>query len=480
MEKVARREINTVRTMVRANAIKGNASRVEAKVAESICLPGEEGTSSYRWSSPFNAAKTALAHPFQMSPLNFGAVNPTNSELSRYEHLSVLTRNPLCSLIIYDQNAAGATSTYQLFARSGGDGVPSGTVAYLLDSQDSVDIPFTEGDCISGPTTYQAHGPTMYPGFVSSNPKGRFFWYDKGTTLTFTIECALAINVALQCDYWGPNGFSSNFVNDQITLVSDEPQTVTLINLGDEPGYYSLRLKNDSNSDEGTIVLSNITYQVTSSCFRHLACPSLAPVIGSIKGIRVLGHSIKLTNTSSQLNRGGQIIARQTPGGTNWQTYISNDVYTHLSQQSDAIALEAKDGMYGFLKISDSDDLDLCQYHVINSESTLVDSKWPIDNPKALVVMVVKVPSQDSASFQMTERMVLEYQTDNLFFDTDVASLPVNLYTSAIALTRDVPQFYENPLHFGEIWNKIQNFVSKAVDGVAKYAPLIGKVASML
>lgn len=478
--KVARREIENLRRTVRTNARTNNASRLEAKVAESICLPGEQGTSIYRWASQFNSVKTALAHPFQILPLNFGGVQPANAELARFEQLSVITRNPLCSLILYDQNAAGTNSVYTLFGRGGGGGTPTGSPSYKIDSQDSADVAFTEGDCTTGPTSFQAHGPTMYPGSVSNNPAGRFFWFDKGTSLVVTIECGLNINAVLQCDYWGPNGFNSNFISGQITLASDTPQIVTVIPTGSAPGYYSLRIKNDSNQDDGIFTLSDMTYTVTSSVFRHLACPSINATIGSVRGVRVLGHSIKLTNTSSLLNRGGQIIARQCASGSNWQTYILPDVYGHLSSQIDAISLGAKDGMYGFLKITDAEDLGLMKYHVVNSEATLVDSKWPIDAPHSFIAMVTRTYDQQSSSFQCTDRLVLEFETDNMFFDTDVASMPVDVYTRALSLIKDVPQFYENPVHFGEIWSQIQNFVSKAVDGVAKYAPLIGKVAAML
>ncbi len=474
---VLKKEVGLIRSNVRSVSQMASASKLEADIAESLCLPGEEGTSVYRWADAFTTKKTALAHPYQMTVPSFGQAPATYGMIGQFEHLAVATRNPLCSLITYDQNSSGTVANYSIYARGGGGGAPSTAPQFVIDNGDVADVSMTYALAAS---TYQPHGPALFAGSVSLVPRGRFFWFDVGTTFDVTVTSSQTGGVSVECDYWGPRGFASNYIDSQIALTAGTPQLFHLKLVNQPSGYYSLRIRNATGVDNVTFTVSAMTISVKSSVFCHLASPSLWATVGNIKSIRVLAHSLKMTNTAALISRSGRIAIRQTENGSNWQTYIQADSWSHLVKESDTSNFEAATGCYGFLKPTQPQDLNLLVNHRIDDQYNIVDSFWPIDTTLASIVMVTKVADASAASFVLTERINLEFETVNQFYDTEIAVAEDRVFNNAVNLIRNVPQFYENPLHMGEILNKIGSFIRGAAEGFIKYAPLVTKVASAL
>ncbi len=475
-ENAVRRELTAIRRGIGSQVGKSITS-LEAKIAESLCLPGETGTAPYRWASIFSNKGTALASPFQIIAPNFAQSPATYGMIGQYETLLVSTRNPLAAIILYDQNSAAKQSNYLLYANPGGTAAPASAVQYVLDDFADHDIGFTYGVCESA---YQAHGPAMFAGRVTHNPKGRFFWFDVGTTLTAVVESDTSGKVTLACDYWGPNGFREDYLSQSNVMVANTPITATIKAANVAAGYYSLRVVNETGSDNVTITLSAMYLKVTSSVFRHLALPSLWDTAGSVQAIRFLAHSFKFTNTSGMISRSGSIVARQASNKENWQSYIQSDSYAYLAGLSDTKTFPADKGMFGFLKTTQPSDLDFMRYLVSNSGNEVVDSSWPIDDCLSFCVSVVKVNDSNGSSFTLTPRFGIEFETTNLWYSTGLSEHPVAVYQRALEAVRDVEQFHENPLHFKEVVSKIGNFLSSAVSGLMKYAPLVQNVASAL
>ncbi len=472
-----KREIGVIRQSVRSVAKNMGKSTLEAKIAESMCLPGEQGTTVYRWADGFSAKRTALAHPYQTVVPSFGQAPATYGMIGQFEQLVVATRNPFCSLISYDQNSTGKVGTYLGYARGGGTGSPTVAPAFILDNGVDADVQVVYA---LPQTVYTPHGPALFAGSVSQVPKGRFLWFDVGTTYSVTVTSSQTGKVSVMCDYWGPNGFAANYVDQGIALTAGTPQIFNLKAAGDPSGYYSLRVRNETGVDNVTLTVSSITLSVTSSVFCHLAAPSLWSTIGSIKTLRVLAHSLKITDTAAYISRSGRIIARQFENGTNWQTYIQADSWSHIALESDYDDFEAATGCFGFLKPTQPSDLSLFEYHIINDQYQIVDCFYPIDKSLAGLVMCTKVADAASASFKLVDKINLEFETVNQFYDTEVAQADYRAFNDAINLIREVPQFHENPLHMGEILSKIGNFIRGAAEGFIKYAPLVTKVASAL
>jgi hypothetical protein len=474
---VKSREVSAIRLAARASGKAQGSKKIEVAIAESLALPGEQGTRPFRWASEFSTAKTALAHPSQILVPSFGAgINPY-PQVGLLEQVTFLSRQYMRSMIMYDQNNGTVSADYSVRYRGGGGGIPSTTATYAIDNGSSTNIqsPYAVGVT----PAYMPHGPVLFAGTVKANPAGRFFWLDLGTSYDVTITSSVTGNCDLQCDYYGPNGFTQNYISVNIPLVAGIPLLTTIKALGGAGGYYSLRLKNNTTLDNVNFDVSG-TIKIRGSVFCHLSTPNLWDNIASVRGIRILGASLKYTNTAAFNSKDGKVVARQVGSSENWQNYYSSDSWALVAKQTDYKDFAADNGMYGFLKSTSPDDFNLKMYHSVNLAGVLNDCFYPIDDDPAFIVMVIRVNTQAAASAAISQRLGVEFATTSTWFDTANSSVPADSYAKALTLMRDIDQFHENPLHFDEIVKKIGSTISSIASNVLKFLPYVGEIASIL
>jgi len=188
--------------------------------------------------------------------------------------------------------------------------------------------------------------------------------------------------------------------------------------------------------------------------------------------MRTLGVAVTYTNTASTLNNQGKVTANQIPEGEMWYDWTSyNTVTQTLGKWDDNV----KKGVNGWLKFTQLTDTDLKSYTKVQ-EGEIYDSYWPIDEPPAFLVFVLKISDTAGREGMFLHRWLTNYTTTDTFREVDSAEYSSGIFRSAAEVMKNATQFSENPSH----WKKIQKFAKDAARAVVKYGPMVYNGASMV
>lgn len=188
---------------------------------------------------------------------------------------------------------------------------------------------------------------------------------------------------------------------------------------------------------------------------------------------RVNAFSCLVTNTSSQLNAQGNVVAAR----------IRNPLHTEISPKQLARAAEkyygkAALGCYTFKEFSS-------EAEVFNT-TTNVDTKgivFNLDYDDYIYFMQITNPVVATAAnnFEVSVQYTLEFKTEVQRYTKGVSELNYTSLIEARKLINDKPDwFYENPLHMRDIYNLIKRGVVGAGRMIGRAAPYMGTAASAL
>jgi hypothetical protein len=466
-EKKIRRE-NLKNVQQKRFNVASNMGTVSDVITMSVAAPGS--VPPQRWSSQFSQKKSAIATPFAILTPTFGQSSGSYPQALQAECPAFLFRRPERAAIIYDQNSASAPKQYVGQMLGGGGAPPNSTSTYVVDGYARRDIVVPN---YNANLAYAPHGPVLYCGSVT-DVNGRFAWCDLGDTLSVTVQSNTTGTLVVGCDYFGVNGFSQSFVEIAQAVVAGTPITVTLKNgSANLQGYYSLYLRTTAAAIQ-VVMLSTLQIAGSGSCFAHLSLPYFSSNIGSTLGTRITGASLMFSNTAAELNLGGTISAVQTGLADHWQDYLSTaGTLSSVSKQIDSKTMNMKDGMYGFLKPTCPDDFNYLEDIDLNANGVVVDSTYPLDKTGSFLVMVPNCPTPAGCSGYFTISFGIEYITPDPWREVAYATVNEREFAAALDRIRLLPQFHENPLHLGELWEGIKSVGRGLMDGVKEYGPLV-------
>lgn len=445
-------------------------------IANSIAAPGEGPV--YRWASAFSTKPTAVAKPFEITSPSFGYTIGSYPQVGPSESVGFQFRDPLRTLVVYDQNPAGFAKQYNLYINGGAGAVPALTSTLLIDPYMRRYFPTAYA---LGSGSYQPHGSILYCGAIEGN-NGRYVWCDDGDVLTLGYNVDTTTNLIVGVDYYGPRGYNAAKQESAVLAAVSHTRATVVIKsaAAGSAGYYAPYIAN-TGVLVGNLVTVDAVITGTGSTMMHRPLPNLYQNMLAVSGTRILGESLMWTNTAPMLNLGGQATMFQSSLGAQWQDYISSsNTFANFSKVQDSKTFNASQGIYGFMKPVQPSDFDLKQYLNFDSSGVLTDSFFPLDAESSFLALCVSIPSSTGNAGYYTARYSIEYLTEDTWRATEFATIDAQTWTSSLDMLKRVEQFHENPKHLKELWEGIKKGVRFVSTNVMKYGPMLLKGAEMI
>lgn len=454
-------------------------------IAASLMLP--HLYPARRVASQYTSAPTAVASPFYLEQADWSLGTLTASPpVNNGQYFMAVSRNPLCAFVrqfVNHENEAykydgrffevGQTglSEYQEVVLSGA------TTTNIFDIHPSI----FEAQTDTNPFT--PHGDTYY--CVDACDRKGFFLNGTGaapTVVSVTYEPignhviaeASVIMHKWSGSLWEP-------VQDAILTLSDGKYVGTLGVIG--YGYYSLSgVVVISDHDDNLHMHISVSYTGGGFVFGFLPLPHFDDIAASVNALRVNAVSAMLTPHPAMLYVGGQCVGMQLPAGVAWYSpLIHGDPFGSLAEDSTAVTLPLKKGIFGFHKPTDPADFAMTT-PVLTRDFEVIGFNNPIHPPGGWTCIVAMVNAGDSGtswpsgSCHSTVSFGVEFRTTNVWFASLPPQHPVSAFDEALALVKDAQQWHENPLHVKDILRFLQQGAKTGL----RIAPSVAKILGVL
>jgi len=496
------KELRVARATLGPDAIREHitASDTAIMIIASYTLPYD--FPPVRFSSAYTLDRTGETSPFKRydvpwSPDATAVSKPRSKRILRDASLpadnmvAFAFRNVLRALIYYDPNVDQEDySYYAMGCSTGEDTIPAATWVVANDLAYDTFVPLKVAYYVQQ-TAYRPHGSRIYCGSDGESER-RYVWAEAATVFTLNVSTtAASVNMAICLDRWTPQGIQECVIITTPTILSTSPVTLSVTTT--EAGYYCVSYKlgqlgNRQQQSQTSIFTSTPATPLTFSgvsfgkndgpVWCHLAAPDYAPNDGVEHTCRVHSVSLMYTNQAAELYREGKITMVQLPAGDNWYSYALEPGV--LEGTLDSVTLEAKNGMYGYLKPTQPKDFDMYSYVKVNADQTVIDTHYPLDEDSGFLAMSISIANPLGRKGQFTHVMSYEFKTTNTHRESRKADINPEFFTEAITKVRDMPQFAENPLHFRKLMESAWSAVKRAAGMIEQYGPLAMKAASFI
>lgn len=328
------------------------------------------------------------------------------------------------------------------------------------------------------------HGDALYPGRLGISDPHRGFLCNDGDTFRLTVAAVAGVSSAayyvlkkLDGASWNP---VSTAFSQQLPVGTGGTLSWTIV----QTGYYALSCQVDNSSNlassvesGGTISIFN-TVNTKSSIFGQLALPRIQEVASAVRSYRIPSVSLMFTNTASPLNRQGQTVGIQLPRMTNWTDNLD---YEEVANSQKASTINVVNGQYGFLKPTQSSDLDMKIFQTQNGgydyEEDMAFSILP-ESDYLLIHAQITTPEGRQGYFTPCHH--IEYETISQWFNTREGNLKGGELDAALRVVAKLPQWHENDFHISDLWNGIKSVASDIWNGIKEVGSTIGPYLPML
>lgn len=447
---------------------------------------------------------------------------------------AVLFRDPLRSNITYDPNVEAVTASYNLyFVPDNGASLAPQDPTLMIDLVLNLDDQILPLAFAQATTAYQPHGVNLYCGFDPKGDQSAFIWIDEGTVVTYQFVDGTAFDIAL--DQWTPDGIKEEafLISLTTTFHEKEQPPVQMLTQRANPhssqhkktdnntvqrkkktthsfkktsllpcaghwplptatpgggnttvtssGYYRFRTISDVTFDDTPILGLSGIMAGGGPHMCHRPLKDLEANISSAKAVRILGLSVLLKNTSSDLIACGNLAMVQSQEGVDWTSYLTT---IKAADDPHAFTPVLKTGGYGWMRPSCEEDYDKIENINVTPTGLVSKSFFPLRGGPPFIVLQASTNPDSSGDFPFTGRLTfcygIEFGSTNSWFSTEVPNTMIDAYREALAHLRDVDQFSENPNHILSILKGIGNVTSKMVQGVNKYLPIATEFGNLL
>jgi hypothetical protein len=191
-----------------------------------------------------------------------------------------------------------------------------------------------------------------------------------------------------------------------------------------------------------------------------------------------------ISNAASPLDVNGFIQAANISGSTPWWKLIGEtDLYKRAPNDRNFFYNgKFATGMYTYLAPSSTADLMFTSYAAID-QLTFVPMRlgYPLTRDRFVASFMNVGKTSLSATFAgltfvRLNSYVLEYRTDDPWFETETPPCPPDVYDRGFWLTGKLPKFYENPTHL----QKLAELARGAGSFLRSHARKIGGALSAL
>jgi len=456
-----------------------NELSISQKIAQSLCIPMEN--IPYRYSSMYSSKPTAVAGPWFRTNTEFAtsSADTGSTPYPNAQHMvGFVFRNPCRYAVLLDQNPNGDVYSYQMLFKVNAPlapTFPSATYDYNPGGGTNDEIVYLPTVVAQALDAYQPHGAHMLPG-IDEMTAGRYFWIDalsgQPATISLTFAAALTGSAYMFLDRWD----AGTVQQGAFTATGSSTATSMSVTV-DIPGYYCIRF-----SATQLLTITQCLYENDGTpSYAHLALPMLFQNAASATSMRISAASIMFTNKASELYKEGKIVAAQLPEGISWTKYVCGESpYDNVASVNGSVALEAKNGIYGYMKPTKPSDFDLQSYLQFAASGVFGDSTWPLKERTSYLCVCMELITPQSRSGYWTLAAGVEYETNDVWRQKGNAMVSPDAYSEALLFLKSATQFTENPMHFGKIWGSIKKTASKVGRAVEKYGPSVLKGAAAL
>lgn len=430
------------------------------KCLTSLALPKE--TDPVRIGSVYGSNKTATAKVFRKSNL-VPATLAIAADIPNTNQCAFVFRDALRAMVFSYGLAAGESCTY--VAAFTYPCAPAAVNSPLYRTPLRPDLTASN---------VSPHGSSLYFGTTGLSDNLRGVLASPGNIITVTVvpvpggvSDTRIVLYKLEGAQW-----VSAFVSTPFPTVGGGSRQFNIV----ETGYYAVAFRVDSNAFttppmvDGMLELS-ISHIYSAMTWAQLPLPNIDDNVDAIRAFRIPAVSLMYTNTSAPLNRTGQIVGLQLPKRSNW---YDNTDYETLANSAKAESYNVVNGMYGFLKPTSQDDMEMRTFAFQADDN--FDYTFELLPPSDYLVIQSNVVDPLGRSGILYPAHHLEFTTQSQWFNTDDESVPHACFQEAVQILSTLPQWHQNEDHLSNIWNWIKDTASSiwngAKDVVQTLAPL--------
>jgi len=155
--------------------------------------------------------------------------------------------------------------------------------------------------------------------------------------------------------------------------------------------------------------------------------------------------------------------------------WYDNITFATVKARNNAVVMNAKKGMYGFLRPASFDDFKASNSYVVEN-GILVQAGFPLQPLTDFICIIPHVGQATNRSGEITLAYAIEYKTSNTMLDVSNMRCVPEVFESAVLKTAKMTQWHENPTHLKDIANFIKNVASKVVE----YGPQAMNLAKVI
>lgn len=376
----------------------------------------------------------------------------------------------------------------------------------VAEPNSTINLPITTMTFASGP--WRPYGDYTVAGNVDGR---RVFWADGSDSLNaagVTVAFGQSWGFTFKINNLGAAPIAINTWNIQLNLHTSENDRIQVNNwLGaavpafgsvtvncdslNYSGYFSIDLSFNDALLQTPIQLSQLQLKMnTVYAYSHVVYTSQQDKALMIDNLRVNGSSMLLSNTTTDISKGGTVYAVQSPGERPWNTWLTSEaVIAGANTQSRTVQPWNK-GLYCYVKPQGAQPLRLeTAYPKTYSNDTVLPA-FPNFRPfadRGYVVALISPPVQLTTTPQYPTAQVtatfcraIEFSTTDQFFNVKTSEVASSYFNSYADLIRTAPQFFENPIHLATIGRLLTGAVQKVIEWAPRVANAVlgtGRVA---
>jgi len=435
-----------------------------------------------RLSTGYTGVATAVSSPFAIQQLDWSDPDSSaDNPVPAGQTFVAVSRSPLTAQIQWVTNKAGAEYTYLAkYTQYSVSRVPTGlgeilTLTHLPRTPTYLQVQRWDFD---ETFTFALHGPLFYPVDIDAT---KATWLDGNSTSNVMVRVTLitatnkeAIRFGAQL-YDGLQWVDLSYTSSSPAWPDNDELTLEL----NTRGYHRFYLLNE-DGDLNLGLTTRFEFTGHASAFSFKPLPQWESVEAAVDTIRVSGVSLMVTPNAPALYRGGQCTGLQLPNDRNWfYPCETGDPYSTLSSDQNATTMDFQNGIYGFLKPTDPEDLRLLEPLVTRNE-IVVGYRNPVNPPGGWLVAVAKVSKVDAAYpgglAHVTTCFATEFQTVSPWFEVSPPTITVAQFEQGLQISTRMPQWHTNSFHIGDILK----FVYSGAKKVLGAAPAIANVVSAI
>lgn len=466
--------VKAIAAAARAPGMVKAQNSVANRVVRSIMNPSSGGM---RLATINDCNPTSLVDLHAIVPVNTTTFAGNYTAIKAGVSYQALFRDPLRSMVYLKANCA--PFTYVATFPGAGDFWYADNLDGVMAGRDNPIVPLYMRH-LSGPAP---HGPVLFCG--TDEGKQGYLWMDGGanSTVLVRVKVSNACVVGIRAFVGRPSGEVAAGYANLSTLagaVAEYTFAATADNYLANGGYVRFSFTPSAfcmcDVELRLITVGNL------DCMAHVAPAGVHLHLPQLAQARLNAVSMLLSNGAASMYNDGFIQAINMGPETPWNDLLPLEDLSGLAADVNFFAGIFKKGMYTFLKPSDSEDVDFFPYAKMGANgSTVAECAFPLYRSRYVLSRVASnaygsPPTYPGLEFLLNLSMVIEFQTNDMWFDAEIPQESCLEVDRARDILRRIPNFYENSSHLAGLANAARN----AGGFLRKHAGKIGGALSLL